>query len=402
MTVPSETLANIYGAAVDPALWFSAIDQCVSHVGATSAALVHIDTLGTHAYQLNVISEHIRQTLTDEDVNCWVTDLSKYEMEGHQLLLKCEVQSVYRDIDLWPDATQLDQRADYQFLQRKLGIRRKLAARLLDNKRYIDTFGLHFSTELDDVPADCAARMDSLLPHVAKAVEIGAIFDRLQKQYAAVLTALNHVGIGLCVIESNGVVLVSNKEATRILESDSGLKLGRDKRLTCEHHVDTKHLAMCIEQASLSSDHTTTVAERIISLQSEVTDNNPVILEVSPIRDHLQEIDAGNNAVLVQIVDVSCHRHCSIEAFSIAYGLTPAEKEVAKLLLQGLQNSEIADARNTSVETTKSQVSQVMYKGDVRSRVQLIRLILKTDPPVFTKEFDKELTEDQVKDHSKE
>lgn len=385
MTVPSETLTNIYSAAVDPTLWFSSIDQCVNHIGATSAALIHIDTLGTHSYELNVISEHLRQTATDEDIHYWLTELSKYDLEGHQLSLKYQAQSVYRDLDIWPNAIELDQRADYQFLQQKFGIRRKLGARLSDNKRYIDTFGLHFPTELENVPATNIARMDSLLPHIAKAVEIGAIFDRLQKQYAAVLSALNHVGIGLCVVQSNGVVVVSNSEATRILESGSGIKLGREKRLICGSETETKHLAECIEQAAISSDHVTAMAERIISLQSKVTDNNPIILEVSPIQDHLREIDVGNNAVLVQIVDVSCHRHCSVDAFAIAYDLTPAEKEVAKLLLQGLQNSEIADCRNTSTETAKSQVSQVMRKGDVRSRVQLIRLILKTDPPVFVK-----------------
>ena len=385
MTVPSETLTNIYSAAVDPTLWFGAIDQCVNHIGATSAALIHIDTLGTHSYGLNVISEHLRRTATDEDMHYWLTELSKYDFEGHEISLNYQAQTVYRDLDLWPNVTELDQRADYQFLQKKFGIRRKLGARLSDNKRYVDTFGLHFPADWESVPANNIASMGMLLPHIAKAVEIGAIFDRLQKQYAAVLSALNHVGIGLCVVQSNGVVVVSNSEATRILESGSGIKLGREKRLICSSETETEHLAVCIKQAAISSGHVSTAAERIISLQSKMADSNPIILEVSPIQDHLQETDVGNNAVLVQIIDVNCHRHCSVDAFSIAYGLTSAEKEVAKLLLEGLQNNEIADFRNTSKETAKSQVSQIMRKGGVKSRVQLIRLILKTDPPVNAK-----------------
>lgn len=385
MMLPSETLKNIYCAAVDPTLWFGVIDQCVNHIGATSAALIHIDTLGTHSYELNVISEHIRQTATDEDLHYWLTELSKYELEGHHKSLNYHAQSVYRDLDLWPNAIELDQRADYQFLRKKFGIRRKLGARLSDNKRYIDTFGLHFPAEWESVPASNVASMGMLLPHIAKAVEIGAIFDRLQKKYAAVFSALNHVGIGLCVVQSNGVVVVCNSEATRILESGSGIKLSREKRLICGTDVETKHLAECIELAAISSGHVKTAAERVISLRSNAADKNPIILEVSPIQDHLREIDVGTNAVLVQLVDVSCHRHCSVDAFAIAYGLTSAEKEVAKLLLEGLQNSEIADCRNTSKETAKSQVSQIMRKAGVRTRVQLIRLILKTEPPVYVK-----------------
>jgi DNA-binding NarL/FixJ family response regulator len=49
-------------------------------------------------------------------------------------------------------------------------------------------------------------------------------------------------------------------------------------------------------------------------------------------------------------------------------GLTPREEEVARLLLKGLSNAEIARAAALSEKTVKQYVTQVFAKADVSSR----------------------------------
>ncbi len=381
MTVPVDVFTEIYGAAVDPCLWPVAIDRCVDHVGAASAALINIDTIGgKEPFDLSVISDHLRRNITEQEVHYWKTDLSQYELTGHKPWRDFTAQSVYRDLDLWPDAITLDQRPDYQFMQDRFEVRRKLWARLSDNKRYIDLFCTHFPIQIDTVPEIYMQRMSMLVPHVAKAVETGMIFDKLQKQYTAVLLALNHVGIGLCVAESDGTVVVSNHEATRIINSENGIALSTEQYLVCDSEDDTRFLNNCIENFTAPTRQFAD-AERIISLRSKGNNNNPIIVEVSPLQDQLKELNTRYNLALIQLVDAGCHRHCSVDAFALAYGLTKSESEVAKLILQGLHNNEIADTRNTSLDTAKTQIAKVMRKARVNSRVQLIRLILKTDPP---------------------
>ena len=387
MTLPTDVFAEIYGAAIDPDLWFSAIDKCVDHIGSTSAALINIDTIADNPYNMNVLSENFRNNFTKSEIEHWLSNLAHYEVEGHTLLSKKPVQTVFSDLDIYVDrnADELNRRPDYQFLHEKFGIRRKLGARLSDNKRYIDTFAVQFASDIEIIPEIYENRMAFLVPHIAKAVETGAIFRKLQKQYMAVLSALNHVGIGLCVAESDGTIVVSNNEAARIMDSGNGVSLSTEKRLVCGDDEDTKFLENCVKQAASPSDRQTAVAERVISLRSTQPHNNPIIVEVSPLQDQLQEITTEYDLALIQMVDTGCHSHCSVDSFSFAYGLTKSESEVAKLILQGLQNNEIADSRNTSLDTAKTQISKVMRKGGVNSRVQLIRLMLKTDPPVFIK-----------------
>ena len=54
--------------------------------------------------------------------------------------------------------------------------------------------------------------------------------------------------------------------------------------------------------------------------------------------------------------------------------LTPRERDVLRLLTDGLTNRQISDRRNRSVETINSQVKSLLAKADCANRTQLIRL----------------------------
>lgn len=51
--------------------------------------------------------------------------------------------------------------------------------------------------------------------------------------------------------------------------------------------------------------------------------------------------------------------------------LTPAERAVAEMLLDGASNAEIAAARGTSERTVTNQVASIFRKANASSRVEL-------------------------------
>ena len=55
--------------------------------------------------------------------------------------------------------------------------------------------------------------------------------------------------------------------------------------------------------------------------------------------------------------------------------LTIAERRVAKLVADGLRNSDIAHALGKSVTTVKSQLVTIFAKLEIRSRTQLVSLL---------------------------
>ena len=53
-------------------------------------------------------------------------------------------------------------------------------------------------------------------------------------------------------------------------------------------------------------------------------------------------------------------------------GLTPAEREVAELVIAGRSNAHIARARGTSVHTVGNQIASIFRKTGVASRFELV------------------------------
>jgi len=77
----------------------------------------------------------------------------------------------------------------------------------------------------------------------------------------------------------------------------------------------------------------------------------------------LQRLTAG------QFTDVVCEYFTKL-------GLTPAETDVAWLILKGMSISEIAELRNTRAGTVKTQGTAIYKKAGVNGKSQLISLLL--------------------------
>ena len=60
----------------------------------------------------------------------------------------------------------------------------------------------------------------------------------------------------------------------------------------------------------------------------------------------------------------------------VHWSLTEAEKDVGLLAMKGFSNAEIADLRNTSLPTVKSQMTAIFRKSGCTSRQQLISYLV--------------------------
>lgn len=61
--------------------------------------------------------------------------------------------------------------------------------------------------------------------------------------------------------------------------------------------------------------------------------------------------------------------------------LTPAELEVARLLLEGHSNAEIARLRRTAQRTVANQIARIFEKLGVGSRAELLASLLRSPAP---------------------
>jgi DNA-binding CsgD family transcriptional regulator len=64
------------------------------------------------------------------------------------------------------------------------------------------------------------------------------------------------------------------------------------------------------------------------------------------------------------------------------YSLTEAEADVLQLLVAGHDSEAMAEMRQASVETVRTQIKRVLAKTDTHGRPALVRLALSVNPPV--------------------
>ena len=65
-----------------------------------------------------------------------------------------------------------------------------------------------------------------------------------------------------------------------------------------------------------------------------------------------------------------------LEAHYDTWGLTPTEREVARLVLKGCSNAEIAEIRSSATGTIKAQTHAIYTKSGLAGKSQLMSFLL--------------------------
>ena len=70
----------------------------------------------------------------------------------------------------------------------------------------------------------------------------------------------------------------------------------------------------------------------------------------------------------------------SLDRFGDRFGLSPREREVVRLLLEGKSNRQMEEALFISLQTVKNYVSRIYKKLGVTTRLELMNAALRSDP----------------------
>ncbi|MCL6285657.1 LuxR C-terminal-related transcriptional regulator [Ruegeria sp. 2012CJ41-6] len=285
------------------------------------------------------------------------------------------------DLETGVSAEALDARKDYAFLRKRTGVARRLGVRLNSDSVWFDAMSIGFDRQKVEIPLYASERSRTLLPHLTKALEIGRVFALLKARYKAALAALERVQAGIAIALPDGQIIVKNAEAERILGLKDGAVLSGEGRIvTTDPDVTSKIRTHILDVASTAQGQ----ANRHESLVSIARPSGltPFLLDIGPVNDSKAELEKGLNGALVTIIDPERTPYLRLDRFTELYGLTRAETDVCRWIADGASIAEIAERRGTSPTTAKNQVSNVLSKAGVGSRIELIRLILRVLPPV--------------------
>lgn len=372
-----ETITTIYSAILDDGLWQPALDSLAKDLGAQSSLLLHSDVNDNVPFRIQRGSQ-LWSELDEETLAHYESKLGHYESDAWNFLQHSPQGTIAVDTD-FACAELLRARPDYQFSIKYLDLCHRASMRLNGSDTWFEALTIHFSPNIRSVPYTSRSILTGLLPHVAKARECSVLFRLLQRQYHTTLNALDHVDIGLCIVNSNAEVILKNKAAEEIISNSSGVRVSTAG--VFEFKGNDALFNEAVKRCAEAAVGENTTAEVILHSADRFC-GNELIVEISPFRDSSGELEKSMDGALVTLIDSSHSKKLDSERVAKAYKLSKAESSVLNLLVQGSTNCEIAEKRNVSVETVKSQVNSIYLKSGTRKRSDLIRLAAKISPPV--------------------
>lgn len=121
-----------------------------------------------------------------------------------------------------------------------------------------------------------------------------------------------------------------------------------------------------LEDGSLEGPHMLAEAVAAIALVGGVA---YLMLELRRLLARMERMETGLRVARGEVVRI-------IDAHFDRWALSPAERDVALLLLKGVGNEEIASLRGTAKGTVRAQTTSIYAKAGVDGRAQLISLFL--------------------------
>ena len=365
-------IPKIYETITNQGCWTDVLEEFARHCGAGGASLMLGDLVNpeitllplSHEFAPKIMEEYIAKHTPDDakamsivanyPAFTWITDEQAFGMPGDEI-------------------------PGNIFTSENFGLNRKAGVRLTDTPIWLDGMSLNFRTGRGNITPEEDATSQLFLPHFAKAVEISRPFLLLQKRYQAILNVLDHLQIGIVIVDAHGNIVMANREADNVLSANNGISPNREKRLQLADSDLQGQLQQRITSAS-QTDHPDRYAPVLAVPKRD--GELPWLLEVFPLTNIDGDLSSPFRGAAVFITDPSRKEIISTAGLAALFGLTDAENEVCEMLTKGLRVAEVAEERNTSVDTTRSQIKTLFSKTETTSQSDLVRLALKVNLPV--------------------
>jgi DNA-binding CsgD family transcriptional regulator len=358
----SAVIANVYDAAIDPALWRQALASICTYVGGTSAILYWHDAAAEQAEVLHVFNE------SQEYMRLY---FEKYLPMNPMFPAATFVDTgvVMSTTDIMPYREFVQTRFFKEWV-RPQGMVDALAVNLEKGTTRVALVNIRTSVLADE---DMRVRMLALTPHLQRAVAIGRLFDQRKAAEQVLTETLDHVEAAVFLVGANGAIRFANDAAGKMLEEATLVR----KEGEALHVVaaDTDRMLYDIFAAARRGDASVGVRGVAVPIGNDSAE--PWFAHVLPLTSgRRHEAGAANQAVAAVFVRKTApNAPPPLEAIAKQYHLLPSEVRVlaAVAKVQGVR--ELAEFLGISQATVKTHLHNLFRKTGTRRQSQLVKLV---------------------------
>lgn len=357
----------IYDTAMQPELWqrvlnelrlISNTDQCTlffysrtePHKNFATAARINeqaitlflsdfIEQQAQHIYrQLAILPEG--QLVSDNDIR---------DISGHSY--STLVGPEYMN-NLWPN------------LQFQAGIV------LLRNDHYCAGLGLQNFSESAPINASNMARLKLFIPHLVQAIKVRTRLNIIQQANRNLEAVLTHLQLGVVLLDRHFSIQLINPAAEKALGKLQGIN----------HKPGIGFIEQKLPANLIASSPKSKSGKRAIGSRSRETcityDKGQIKIEAFNLPGSTENSVPEGSCYLLLIQDSARPCKLPLSYLQKAYGITPAEGELIRYLINGASLVQAATGRAITKETARWQLKSILQKTRTHSQTQLSRLVL--------------------------
>lgn len=367
-----EIILRVYDAAADESLWPDTLQSIASEVDALGCIFFEWE----HSALGRSLKAPLASSYYDHDA---IRTYVKYNFEAEaqdqdifeaRSLAQDRIDLIEDDV-LAPSQEALKKRPNVQTLL-KVGILHRAACLLNKDNTAVSRFSIQLARDRGRLLTDQRVFMGAILPHVAKAMELGRPAKQLSAQYSSLLAAMDRLSIGICLVDAMGRVVQTNEEFERQRDIYREYSVSKTGELKLYPAANQKRFAALLDHAFNHGQFGARPRKEAIATDG----NGHLCIEVTPLTRSEEMGSQVFGGYILYSTDTARPFSCNTRPLQTAYELTDTEALLAGLLGEGLTNALIADRRGRSVATVNAQVKSILAKTGCTTRTQLVRLMM--------------------------
>ncbi|WP_349939608.1 helix-turn-helix transcriptional regulator [Fulvimarina sp. MAC8] len=373
------TLPALYDMTSVTDGWQETLDGIAASVeSATGAAIFGISGFDD-IYQPDRISSSFSDRFHLASI--WLERFRHYEEEAERTLLGLKDGDIWTDTSTWSEKA-LHGRDDQRFLLEHFGTRARYAAPLRANDGWRAGVLVHCAQRNEAVELSAHSVLRFLTPHLSASLGLRRFVSGLVARYQAVLGVLDRLSVGVMLANAAGEIVLVNEMARAVMDRHGGIGLCPRNRIRTRDESRTRQIERAIQSAGDAANRLNRTAHEVL-LSPPVGTSEPLLIEISPMRDGAREMTRGFAGALVTIIDPNDPPTVDPRHLATLHGLSPAETEVVGLILKGHTVPTIADIRGVSPHTARTQIRTIYRKTGADGRGSLALKAAHLRPPVL-------------------
>jgi DNA-binding CsgD family transcriptional regulator len=367
----SRLIAGIYDAALEPGRWPEVLARVVDFVGGHGGCLLAKESSSrdVDAQWQAGVAPHYMQLYTQT-----------YSKLGPVAALAFgEVGQIVSVADVVPYAEFRRGRFFREWAQPQgwVDVAVAVIEKSADRRSYL---GISRNATNGMVDDEMRRRMSQVVPHVRRALRVGASIERRQADAAAFADVLDHLSAGLFLLDAHGRIVHTNTAADGML-SDGGLLRAIGGRL------GVAPVERALREATTARDTDGQIGRDGVVVPLRTGDGERYIARALPLTSGAQGRAgaATEAATAVFVRRATMERPSPPDIIAETYRLTPTELRVLTALVEIGGVPDVAAALGVAETTVKTHLARLFAKTGARRQAELVKLVAGFAMPLTSK-----------------